>query len=538
MYKLLNFFQRNEKVMFYLLLVFHIGFIWLFPYYLTQDGPSHLYNAEVFKNLIFSDTSKTIYHNYFELNSGLTTNFFSTWIIAFLLTFLPPVVAEKLFLSFLIVAVCLAFRYTVKKLNNPFTGLATICFVLATGFFFHYGFYNFQLALAVFLVAFTWVIKSEFDKNIPNRTTVKIGLISLVIYVLHPFVWVQYIVFLMLYFLVIPKLFLKQNPNNKRFGQLVLWLLPSIILFVINLLLLKNDEGRWIVNKFNTEFLVNLFTSAHLNTFETFEKVILFVLSLGGFLFIIKKSRVIFTQNSKSTRSIIGLLIFNLFLYLFVRDSLFGGAYLTARSSVFILLSLFFIFIVHANKKLQTYISIVLFFSYIFILYQRFNIQNESSKLTEKFVSTSHVLNENSTILFIEKDSQVKSLIRSGYSKKLDLMKHISGYLAVESNIVTLDNYEANTAYFPVKWQKDCNPYINLCDSDSCNLENNWNEINLNQHILTNKCPIDYLLFWGNADHIIKLLNKNDNFEHHLIYSDTLLSAHYFSIEVVDSINR
>ena len=44
----------------------------------------------------------------------------------------------------------------------------------------------------------------------------------------------------------------------------------------------------------------------------------------------------------------------------------------------------------------------------------------------------------------------------------LQLFSHAAGYLGVEKRLVLLDNYEANTGYFPLRWRPEVNPYVHL----------------------------------------------------------------------------
>lgn len=67
--------------------------IWVGPFFPTQDGPVYLYNAWVFHSL--QDTTNVLMRASFTHNNALYA--FPNWCLALLMTWLPPLLAEKWF---------------------------------------------------------------------------------------------------------------------------------------------------------------------------------------------------------------------------------------------------------------------------------------------------------------------------------------------------------------------------------------------------------------------------------------------------------
>ncbi|MBC8228731.1 hypothetical protein H8E77_04180 [bacterium] len=80
------------------LFVIHLMPLWIFKYFPSQDGPSHIYNAKVLKEYHQHENYKL--RDVFKLNLTIFPNWTSHPVMAFLLFFFPPIVTEKILLTF------------------------------------------------------------------------------------------------------------------------------------------------------------------------------------------------------------------------------------------------------------------------------------------------------------------------------------------------------------------------------------------------------------------------------------------------------
>lgn len=122
---------------------------WIHPYFPSQDGPSHLYNAWVLAH--FERTP--IFREYYQLDPlPAAGNLLTQYLLAALLQFVPPLVAEKLLLSLYVALFFVAFRYFLGALTPHADYFAPFAGVLAHNWFLYKGFWNFLFSLMLFFL--------------------------------------------------------------------------------------------------------------------------------------------------------------------------------------------------------------------------------------------------------------------------------------------------------------------------------------------------------------------------------------------------
>lgn len=130
--------------------------IWIFRYFPTQDGPSHLYNAFVLSH--YFDASSVITHTYFVLNSRLFPNWTTYALMALLVRVFPPLIVQQIILSLCVIAIPAAVIYMQKSFKPAADPTALLGVLLAFSYVFFMGFFNFIIgaALFIFAVGFFW----------------------------------------------------------------------------------------------------------------------------------------------------------------------------------------------------------------------------------------------------------------------------------------------------------------------------------------------------------------------------------------------
>jgi hypothetical protein len=166
------------------------------PFFPSQDGPVHLYYADVLRGLL---THSAPYAQYFEIKSLLTPYALEYYALLALETVFSPAVSEKLLLAGYILAFGLGFRYLVESVaerGSPWT-VAGIPFCLHL--LVYMGFLNFCLAVALllFLCGF-WI---RFSERL-TRGRVAVLLSGLVLMLLtHPVPVAVFLLFILVYVL-------------------------------------------------------------------------------------------------------------------------------------------------------------------------------------------------------------------------------------------------------------------------------------------------------------------------------------------------
>ena len=103
--------RKTERILTTILILAHLVPLWQSKYFLTGDGPCHLYNSRILLDHV-KDADTEFYANFYALNSSPDPNWFTHISLAALLFVFPPWLAEKLFLT----AFALLFLFGAKKL--------------------------------------------------------------------------------------------------------------------------------------------------------------------------------------------------------------------------------------------------------------------------------------------------------------------------------------------------------------------------------------------------------------------------------------
>ncbi|MYC74204.1 hypothetical protein F4X10_00325 [Candidatus Poribacteria bacterium] len=162
-----NWRNLSWKHLFVVLLLLHILPLWIFAYFPSQDGASHVYNGLVLKE--YGKHENYQMRNAWELNITIFPNWLShIFLLAFLYVF-PPVIAEKVFLTLAIGTVPIAFLYFFSAVHKDEKGKPPVYAWLGFPFTYNYllymGFYNFQLSISFFFfsLGFWWKHKDDMQ---------------------------------------------------------------------------------------------------------------------------------------------------------------------------------------------------------------------------------------------------------------------------------------------------------------------------------------------------------------------------------------
>ena len=144
--------------------------VWLFRYFPTQDGPSHVYNAFILARL--GDASSDVLRQYFTLNARLVPNLTMYAVMAPLTRLVPPLLVQQFMLSLCVIAVPAAVVFLQRETKGEVDGAAFLGVALAYSALFFLGFFNFILGAALFLVIVALAHR-------PERTWRVYGLLAL-----------------------------------------------------------------------------------------------------------------------------------------------------------------------------------------------------------------------------------------------------------------------------------------------------------------------------------------------------------------------
>jgi hypothetical protein len=148
--------RHPEAVAFWALALAHLIPVWAFHYLPTQDGPSHLANATIIKD---HGTPGAAYGEFFEVRADPLPNWTSHLLLAALLYLAPPLVAEKLLVSLYVLGFAGAYRYFLGAFGDRCRPLSWAGLPFIYTRYFWMGFYNYCLCLVLLWVILGYCVR-------------------------------------------------------------------------------------------------------------------------------------------------------------------------------------------------------------------------------------------------------------------------------------------------------------------------------------------------------------------------------------------
>ena len=156
------------------LLAFQLVLPWTARYYMSMDGPSHLYNARVIGEVLFKPSSP--YSQFYRLRSALTTNW-GTILLFNLVSRLTVTYAEPIVATLSVLAAFSSFFYLLRSLDPKAPCTPVLNFLTLTWFLWA-GFYNFYLGMALFTLAVGYYIRNSARLSWRNATALSLLLVA------------------------------------------------------------------------------------------------------------------------------------------------------------------------------------------------------------------------------------------------------------------------------------------------------------------------------------------------------------------------
>ena len=147
------------------LIIVYLLPIWLFPYFPTQDGVSHVYNSQI---LTEYSNPEYEFRDYYEINWYPFPNWLSHFSLAMLIFVFPPLIAEKIFLSlYVILFPTRNLLFPQRRTTRGRHAFVILSFTFVYNYLFLMGFYNFAVSVPLFFLAlgYWWKHKDEMDRN-------------------------------------------------------------------------------------------------------------------------------------------------------------------------------------------------------------------------------------------------------------------------------------------------------------------------------------------------------------------------------------
>jgi hypothetical protein len=222
---------KIEPIVFLLIVLYSLIPIVSYKFFPTNDGPSHLYNSILLKNLLINNNE--FISKYYVFNSLLIPNWTGQILITALSTFLPINISEKVLLIFYVVGFAYGYRNLVLTIapNNIF--FTYLIFPFIYSLFLFLGFYNFIIGIVLLLISLNLWIKYE-NKGFNIKRICILFFLFIVTYYSHLFSFLWLVFFACIHLFIKFLLSIIHNENETR--KLILtYLKKTFVLFIISI---------------------------------------------------------------------------------------------------------------------------------------------------------------------------------------------------------------------------------------------------------------------------------------------------------------
>ena len=457
--------KNNEVWLFYFSILLNLTPLFAGSLFPTLDGPAHLYNSRIILELIGNPSP--IINHFYQLNE-LVPNLTGHAIIALFMTVMAPNLAEKSLLVIYAISLPLSFRYLLK--STPSANILFSYFILpfVYSYLFLLGFYNFSISLIFMFLAFGYWLKHS-NKHFSVYAFLILSVLCFLTFTSHLVVYGLLIAFLCVQISIeLLKLYLIQNRNVRDVFisgmKKILFLVTANVLpliFAVIYFLKRPQTGA------NYSYLT---WNERISYITDFRPLIAFnyeiELSYTKWLFFLFCALVLFvslrvisqqiklrkakTDRISSLKTLIkfsslqaaAICIISLLAFLILPDSDGYGGYISVRMALLFLIFLIYWLATTIPQKWPAALAIPV------ILYVGIGLNIYYSKV---IASLNPLVNEITTISKLLKPNCVIMPIDISNNW---LLGHYSNYLGLNKPMVVLENYEANSGYFPVKWNE------------------------------------------------------------------------------------
>ncbi len=482
--------------------------IWLPEYYLTGDGPCHVYNAQILHDL-WCNKNTSFYSRYYNVLYRPDPNWLSTVVLALLMFIAKGTTAEKIFLTLYVVVFTRGFYLLLRKISGNGSYWLLVIFFFVFPHELSKGFYNSSFSIAFyFWVVWSWLRFLE-QKSITNA--VMFFLFTTLLYFTHLLAF-GFCAFTCAALVVSYGVATGADAKQRRqfifeyAGLLAMLFAPFLLLMTM---FTDQEGGLQLVIGHHFYRLVELIQFKYFVNVTHSED---YVAAAAGIILLLTFCAALTKFRIKTINKYDGLLIslgLTMFVYLFFPDNFLGRLILIAlrvQPYVGILLACCIAYLL-PETKFKKMAAVLLFACFAGLTAARVNCMVIASKGAADYVSAEQLIKPNSVVLPLDfapagLDDHGQKIADRNY-----LFSHASQYMGTTKSLIILDNYEANMGYFPVRWNGAVNPYFYLGKAEG--IENAPPYARIAEYKQSAGVAIDYVLMWCYNDTFL----RNDHFK-------------------------
>ena len=482
----MNFWRLSTKhIIIIVLLVAHLLPIWIFKYFPTQDGLSHIYNAYVLKEYHKHENYKL--REVYKLNLTIFPNWSSHMILALLMYVFPPLICEKILISMCIALVPISLFYFLNGVQKGKTLFGFVGFIYAYNYLLHMGFYNFALSISMFFftLGYWWRHKDKLN-------AASIGglyLLLLVTYLTHFHSYALLMIsltffggFSYLYGALQKTWGYRETPEAsnrtlisslKSFAvalkPVLLFLgvmLPAYFIMMSYYLAKRGDDGGYEGSEWLKDYF---FSMKSLVSFRDdrilINRILLIVFAIAFLLTVINRVRQVYRFRRSSEQGspkerlwtkivtrrdqfLLMAIAVTVMYFISPRDR-YGGGWINDRFHIYIFLVLLPFFRIGFHRYVRYAIAGAIIVLSLWRLGYNTQTYYHLSRDIDNMASSASIFGEHAA-LSSRPDEWRGPSDSYGQSEYVGPYSHVPCYLGVDKGIAYLENYEAGNDYFPV----------------------------------------------------------------------------------------
>lgn len=391
--------------------------VWVFRWFPTQDGPSHLYNAFVLAR--YGDPASEVVRSFYQLNLRLFPNWTMYALMAPLTRILPPLVVQQIVISICVISIPIAVIYFQKSFKGTADATALLGVMLAFSYVLFMGFFNFVIGAALFAVAtgFWW-------RRRDGRYLYGLYAILIATYLSHGLAFAATL------------LAIGILASVERRWRVLAELAPAILLFVLDALSRPAGEPLFRSFRWHVRQLATFFAAGHI-TISIVTTVVVIVGVVFGLI----------RMASGGQRAAGGISLAFLLAYFLVPWGYSGEGWVQAGWINERLLFLTFLtlpaWIVLPRPAISMPVFSIVIVAHLAVV--SFQIAQLNTYIRE-ITRCAAQIRPHSTIKTIFPTSEMRPQVTPTL--------HLTAYFALQTDVVDLDNYEARLRDFPLVYRE------------------------------------------------------------------------------------
>ena len=484
--------------LFFLLATLSLAPIWAGEWFVTGDGPGHLYNARILHDLLL-DHHAGFWNQFVGVNPYPDPNWFTTAAEAVLLLVFPAGLAEKILLSAYVAVFVTGFRFLVLQVHPQAHLWAFAALLLVWNQLVMKGFFNnvFSFAFAFWLVGFWW----RWRNHLNTGKTGALVLASLPLYFAHPMGWV-------FAFLLMGSLTIGESLAQEKFvsglrllirrGPALFWImLPTAALLAFFFLRRPWSTATPESVAPDWDKLVKMTLFVIMDSGEKGLARSMGILLGGAFI-----AAVVLRIRKPEWLPTDGAGLFfgaGLALIAFAPASFTGGLEVPYRLGLFPVIGLA-IWISHLRLTpiFQWVLLAGMILWIVAALAVRIPIHRQASDYVADMVALGQKTEPEKRLIAINYDWDGARPDGRPIANRNWLFLHADAYLGTDQALAIGGNYEANYGYFPLIARPETNAYLHMA-REGIHFENRPPRADFFGYEKTTGMPVDYVLIWGQS---------------------------------------